>query len=42
MASVTVTFPPGWTAQELEAYRRKWQKALDIFTLTHFSDRRLV
>ncbi|MGO8677458.1 MAG: virulence factor SrfB [Limisphaerales bacterium] len=42
LASVTVTFPPGWTAQELDAYRRKWQKALDIFTLTHFADRRLV
>ena len=42
LASVMVTFPPGWTAQELEAYRRKWQKALDIFTLTHFADRRLV
>jgi len=42
LASVTVTFPPGWTAEELDAYRRKWQKALDIFTLTHFADRRLV
>ncbi len=42
LASVMVTFPPGWTAQELEAYRRKWQKALDIFTLTRFPDRRLV
>lgn len=42
LASVMVTFPPGWTAQELAAYRRKWQKALDIFSLTHFADRRLV
>lgn len=42
LASVLVTFPPGWTAQELAAYRRKWQKAVDIFTLTHFADRRLV
>ncbi len=42
LASVMITFPPGWTAQELAAYRRKWQKALDIFTLTHFADRRLV
>ena len=42
LASVMVTFPPGWTAQELAAYRRKWQKALDIFALTHFADCRLV
>jgi hypothetical protein len=42
LASVMVTFPPGWTAQELAAYRSKWQKALDIFALTHFSDCRLV
>jgi hypothetical protein len=42
LASVMVTFPPGWTAQELAAYRGKWQKALDIFSLTHFADCRLV
>ena len=42
LASVLVTFPPGWTAQELAAYRRKWQKAVDIFTLTHFPDPHLV
>ena len=42
LASVMVTFPPGWTAEELAAYRRKWQKAVDIFALTHFLDRRLV
>jgi len=41
LASVLVTFPPGWTAQELAAYRAKWQKALDIFSLTHFADCRL-
>jgi len=42
LASVMVTFPPGWTAEELAAYRRKWQKALDIFAVTHFADCRLV
>ncbi len=42
LASVIVTFPPGWTAQELEAYRCKWQKAVDIFTMANFPDRRLV
>lgn len=39
LRSVTVTFPPGWTAQELDAYRRKWQKAIDIFTLGHLPNR---
>jgi len=40
LKTVIVTFPPGWTGQELAAYRRKWQKALDIFTLTHLPDKR--
>ena len=39
---VLVTFPPGWTGREMELYRCKWQKAIDIFALTHFEDRRLV
>jgi hypothetical protein len=42
IASVVVTFPPGWTAPEVGVYRDKWQKAIDIFTLTHLPDRRLV
>lgn len=42
LKTILVTFPPGWTGQELAAYRRKWQKAVDIFTLTHLPDRRPV
>jgi hypothetical protein len=40
--SVTVTFPSGWTGRELLMYRKKWQKALDIFALTHLANRRLI
>jgi hypothetical protein len=37
---VLVTYPSGWTTQETEAYRVKWQKAIDIFTLGHLRNRR--
>jgi hypothetical protein len=37
---VLVTYPSGWTTQETAAYRSKWQKAIDIFTLSHLRDRR--
>jgi hypothetical protein len=42
LRSITVTFPPGWTGQELAAYRRKWQKAVDIFSLAHLHRRQLI
>ena len=42
LASVIVTFPPGWTAKEVESYKAKWQKAVDILTVAHFPDHRLV
>jgi len=35
LRSILVTYPSGWTTQETHAYREKWQKAIDIFTLTH-------
>lgn len=35
LRSILVTYPSGWTTQETQAYREKWQKAIDIFTLTH-------
>jgi hypothetical protein len=35
LRSILVTYPSGWTTQETLAYREKWQKAIDIFTLTH-------
>jgi hypothetical protein len=40
LCSVIVTFPSGWTGEDLAAYKRKWKKALEIFTLTHLADRR--
>jgi hypothetical protein len=42
LRSITVTFPPGWTGQELAAYRRKWQKAIDIFSLAHLHRPQLI
>lgn len=41
LRNVVVTFPSGWTGQELAAYRAKWQKALDIFSVTRFKDLKL-
>ena len=40
LRNILVTFPPGWVSQELEIYRQKWQKAIDIFALGHLRDRR--
>lgn len=34
LRKVIVTYPSGWTASEIKAYRSKWQKALNIFMLT--------
>jgi len=38
LRNVCVTFPSGWIAEESNAYKEMWQRAIDIFTLTHFSD----
>jgi hypothetical protein len=40
--NVLVTYPSGWTGQELGAYKAKWQKAIDIFTTGHLESRRPV
>ncbi len=42
LRNVVVTFPSGWSAQESTAYRQKWEKALNIFTLAHLEDKRPV
>ena len=34
--SIQVTFPSGWTEPELNAYKKKWQKALNVFKSSHF------
>jgi hypothetical protein len=39
LRSIQVTFPSGWSGNLLQAYRAKWQKAIDIFTLTHLPNR---
>lgn len=38
LRSVTVTFPPGWTNPDKALYQRKWQTALNIFSLSHLRD----
>jgi hypothetical protein len=40
LRSILVTFPSGWTKEELDRYREQWQKAVNIFTLAHLKDRR--
>ena len=42
LRNVLVTFPSGWSMEESTAYRQKWAKALNIFTLAHLEDKRLV
>ncbi len=36
--SVQVTFPSGWTAEELNAYRARWEDGLAKFAITHHHD----
>jgi hypothetical protein len=33
---VRVTCPSGWTFQERDLYFRQWQRAINLFTMTHF------
>ncbi len=35
---ILVTYPSGWTASEVKAYRLKWQMAINIFAITHLED----
>lgn len=37
LKSVVVTYPPGWSGDELRIYKRKWNTALNIFALTHLA-----
>jgi hypothetical protein len=36
--NVLVTFPSGWTSQEIQSYRSKWQSAINIFTVSHLEN----
>lgn len=40
LRNILVTFPSGWSREETQNYRRKWEKALNIFTLGHLRDKR--
>jgi hypothetical protein len=42
LRNVLVTFPSGWSREEITNYRRKWEKALNIFTLAHLRNKRSV
>ena len=35
LRDICVTYPSGWTADELAVYRARWQEAINIFTLNH-------
>ncbi len=39
LRSINVTFPSGWTATERESYKRAWEQAVNIFTLSHLDSR---
>jgi hypothetical protein len=36
LRDIVVTYPSGWTAGEISAYRAKWQKAINVFCLTNY------
>ena len=38
LKSVQVTYPSGWIGPEKEAYEKKWQKAVNIFSACHVPD----
>ncbi len=42
LRNVLVTFPSGWSREETANYRRKWEKAINIFTLGHLRDKRAI
>jgi hypothetical protein len=39
LRSVVVTFPSGWSEPERESYRNRWERAIDIFTLSRLESR---
>ena len=42
LRDICVTYPSGWTADELAVYRARWQEAINIFTLNHLRKNDLV
>lgn len=42
LRQIRVTYPSGWTSDEIAAYKEKWQKAIDVFSVSRFTDLRVV
>jgi hypothetical protein len=40
LRQVRVTYPSGWTWEEQSRYLAQWQRAINLFALTHFEDPR--
>lgn len=36
--TISLTYPSGWVADELKAYKRAWERAADIFSLSRFEN----
>lgn len=36
--TISLTYPSGWIADELKAYKRAWERAADIFALSRFEN----
>lgn len=36
LRTVRVTYPTGWTCEERDLYFRQWQRAINLYTMTHF------
>lgn len=36
LRNIIVTFPAGWTREEMACYRQRWQRAIDIFVASRF------
>ena len=39
LANIHVTYPAGWIQEEIELYRKAWQKAINIWTVTNKENR---
>jgi len=39
---ILVTYPSGWSEPEKSAYRKRWERAIDIFTLSRLTSRKPV
>jgi hypothetical protein len=42
LRNIRVTYPTGWTFQERDRYLEQWQRAINIFAMTHLADHRSI